>query len=157
MVSNMESDAHPGSALAAAERATAAIWTDYPPTPAWYYPAGGAWVAAFVAVGAAVERPLVALPAALALTLVGVAFTRWYTRYRGVLPRLASAPAEFRPAIRVYLAGCVLLTVAVIGVTYLADRLVAGIVLAFVGTTAALYLYERAYEAAARRTRDRLG
>lgn len=157
MVSIMESDAHPGPALAAAERATAAIWTDYPPTPAWFYPAGGAWVAAMVAVGAVVDRPLLALPAALSLALASFAFTRWYTRYRGVLPRMTSAPAEFRPAILVYLAGCVLLTLAVIGVTYLAEQLVAGVVLAFVGTTAVLYAYERAYEVAARRTRDRLG
>ena len=42
----MESDVSPQEALAAAERATASVWTDYPPTPAWYYPAVGAWAAA---------------------------------------------------------------------------------------------------------------
>ena len=45
----METTPDPYQQLAEAERAAAAPYVDYPPTPAWYAPAVGAWSAAVVA------------------------------------------------------------------------------------------------------------
>jgi hypothetical protein len=152
----MESDVTPAEALAEAERVTARLWTHYPPTPAWYYPAGGAWYAGFVlVVGGLHDRPLLLIVAIAALFALSAWFLRWYTTYRGTFPRLRSAPAEFRPAIRLLVAGHATLLVAV-AVLYVTAGLGAVALLTFCGVTAGLYLYERAYEAAAAATRERL-
>jgi hypothetical protein len=153
----MESDVTPEQALQDAEQATATLWTDYPPTPSWYYPAGGAWSAGFVlALGGLNDQPLLQLVAMAALFALLVWFANWYTRYRGAIPRVGSAPAEFRPAITILIAGVAVL-IGAIALLYVAVGYVAAAALALVGVTAALYTYERAYEAAAAATRERLG
>jgi hypothetical protein len=144
-------------ALGAAERATAALWTDYPRTPSWYYPAAGVWAAAFVLTlgltGASI--PLLAA-AAVGHAAVLALYTRWYTAYRGAVPRAGSAPPEFRRAIRAFVAGFVLLAAAVAVLFATVGSVVAAVV-AGVGVGAGLVAYERAYEAAAAATRRRLG
>jgi hypothetical protein len=157
MVSGMESDATPQQALAAAERATASIWTDYPRTPAWYYPAVGAWAAAVVYTVAGVDSAIVQVPVMLALVGLSAGFMGWYQRYRGAMPRLTSAPAEFRRPIWAYFAVYSLLVAAVIVVGFVLDLPLVAAAGTFVVATAGLYAYEKAYESAARRTKERLG
>src|SRR5688572_8216865 len=110
----METDATPRDALAAAERATASIWTEYPRTPAWYYPAVGAWGAAVVYTVAGVDSSVVQVPVMLALVGLSAGFMGWYQRYRGAMPRLTSAPAEFRRTIWAFFAVYAVLIAAVI-------------------------------------------
>jgi hypothetical protein len=156
MVSIMETDATPQDALAAAERATASIWTEYPPTPAWYYPAVGAWGAAVVYTVAGVDSSAVQVPVMLALMALLGAFIGWYQRYRGAMPKLTSAPPEFRRAILAYLAVYAVLIAAVVVVGFALDQPLAAAAGTFVVATAGLYVYEKAYESAARRTKARL-
>jgi hypothetical protein len=153
----MESDVTPEQALAAAERATAAVWIDYPPTPAWYYPAMGAWWGALVlSLGALYDDPLLLVAPAAVLIGSLAWFVSWYTRYRGTLPKGVSAPKEFRPAIAALAAGEVVMIALAAALCLTAGPLVAALV-TFVGATAGLWVYERAYEAAAAATRERLG
>jgi hypothetical protein len=157
IVSVMESDATPQEALAAAERATASVWTDYPPTPGWYYPGVGVWGAALVYAITGVDSSLVQVPVVLALVAVSAAFMGWYQRYRGAMPRLTSAPAEFRRSIWAFFAVYALLIAAVIVVGFVLDLPVVAAAGTFVVAAAGLYIYEKAYESAARRTKERLG
>jgi hypothetical protein len=157
MVSVMETDATPQEALAAAERATASIWTGYPRTPAWYYPAVGAWGAALVYAVAGVDSSIIQVAVVLALVALSGGFMGWYQRYRGAMPRLTSAPPEFRRTIGAFFAVYAVLIAAVIVVGFVLDRPVAAAAGTFVVATAGLYVYEKAYESAARRTKDRLG
>lgn len=157
MVSNMESETTPHDALAEAERATSSLWTRYPPTPWWYSPAGGAWCAGFVlALGGLHESPLLLVAALAGLLALSLWFRIWYVRYRGTLPRVGSAPAEFRQAITAFGAGTVVLLAATVLVYLAAGYLAAGL-LAFAGSTVGLAVYERAYASAAAATRERLG
>jgi hypothetical protein len=156
MVSSMETDATPQEALAAAERATASVWTDYPPTPAWYYPAVGAWGAVLVYALSGVDSSAVQLPVILALVALSGGFMGWYQRYRGAMPKLTSAPPEFRRAILAFFAVYAVLVAAVVVVGFALDLPLAAAAGTFVVATAGLYVYENAYESAARRTKDRL-
>jgi hypothetical protein len=156
MVSIMETDATPQEALAAAERATASVWTDYPPTPAWYYPAVGAWGAVLVYAISGVDSSAVQVPVILGLTALGGGFMGWYQRYRGAMPKLTSAPPEFRRAILAFFAVYAVLIAAVVVVGFALDLPLAAAAGTFVVATAGLYVYEKAYESAARRTKDRL-
>jgi hypothetical protein len=156
MVSVMETDATPQEALAAAERATASIWTDYPRTPAWYYPAVGAWAAALAYAITGVDSSVVQVPVVLALAALSGAFIGWYQRYRGALPKLTSAPPEFRRSIGAFFAVYALLIGAVLVVGFVLDLPVVAAAATFVVATAGLYAYEKSYESAARRTKDRL-
>jgi hypothetical protein len=157
MVSAMESDATPQEALAAAERATASVWIDYPPTPGWYYPAVGVWAAALVYTMTGIDSSVVQLPVVLALVAASGAFMGWYQRYRGAMPRLTSAPAEFRRSLGAFFAVYALLIAAVIVVGAVLDLPVVAAAGTFVVATVGLYIYEKAYESAARRTKERLG
>jgi hypothetical protein len=157
MVSTMESDPTPQQAIVEVERATATLWTAYPPTPGWYCPAVGAWCAALVLVVGGLRGSPVALVASLAgLAALSAWYRVWYTRYRGTLPRLGSAPDEFRPAVAAFIAGTSVVVVAT-ALTYLLVGYVAAALLAFVVVTAGLAVYERAYATAAAATRARLG
>jgi hypothetical protein len=155
MVSCMENDATPQQALAEAERATAALWTDYPPTPSWYYPAVAAWATGYVLAFGALDNLAVLGAASVALGLLAVVFVRWYTNLRGTIPRRQSAPAEFKSAIRAYLLGYILILGATAALFLTVGYLVAAAFM-FVTSTAGLWFYERAYERAAGRTRERL-
>ncbi|HEY8525490.1 MAG TPA: hypothetical protein VIL48_11030 [Acidimicrobiales bacterium] len=154
----MESDATPQQALAQAERATAAVWYDYPPTPWWYCPGAGAWHAAFpLAIGGLRDAPALLLVALAALMAVAAGFTTWYTRYRGAMPRVGGAiPAEFRPAVVAFGGGYLTLLVGV-AIVFVTAGYGAAAIVALVGVTAGFAVYERAYAAAAAATRARVG
>lgn len=153
----MESDAFDlAEAQRTAERAEAAPSVDYSPTPRWYFPAFGAWVAAYVALlGAGVHPAIVVVGMVLLAMLVG-AYLGWYQSRAGAMPRLLGGPREFRHAYLWYFLGLAALTGLVALVWLLAGHL-AAVVTAFAGTTVGSYGYERAYATAARRTRERLG
>jgi hypothetical protein len=156
MVSIMETDATPQEALAAAERATASVWTDYPPTPAWYYPAVGAWGAVLVYAISGVDSSAVQVPVILGLVALSGGFMGWYQRYRGAMPKLTGAPPEFRRAIVAFFAVYAVLIAAVVVVGFALDLPLVAAAGTFVVATAGLYVYEKAYESAARRTKARL-
>lgn len=154
----MESDAFDlTEAQRTLERAEAAPYVDYPPTPWWYYPAFGAWSAAYVALLGLWDDHSVLLVAGMVLLAAVIGgFLGWYQRYHGAMPRPFRGPREFRPAYAFYGLG----TAAVVGLVTAAWLLVghpAAIVTAFAATALALHGYERAYATAARRTRERLG
>jgi hypothetical protein len=153
----MESDATPQEALAAAERAVTSVWTDYPATPAWYYPGVAAWAAAVVYTAAGIDSSLVQIPLMLALCGLNGLFIGWYRSYRGAMPRLGGAPPEFRRSIAAFFVAYALLIAAVVVVAFVLDQPVAAAAGTFVVVAAGLYVYERAYESAARRTRTRVG
>ena len=154
MVSIMESDFTPRQALAEAERGAVAAWIDYPPTPWWYFPGMGAWVTAWVLVLTEL-RGLWLVTAELATVVIGSGFLGWYRRVRGAWPKITNSPKEFQHAIRGYLAGVVVLVLTVILLAVVAGAIVAAPV-AFVGVTGGLLWYEKAYERAATRTRQRV-
>jgi hypothetical protein len=156
MVSVMESDRlDPTQARRIAERAEAAPYVDYPPTPWWYAPSVGLWAAALVLMtGAAPDGPLSAL-GIVALVVLEGAFLRWYFRYHGAVPSLRHAPPEFRPAFARYAVG-VVATVGLVACGWLLAGPWLAASVALVSVTVGLVLYERTFAAAARRTRERL-
>jgi hypothetical protein len=151
----MESD-EIRAALRDADRAEAAPWTDYPPTPRWYPPAVGVWAALLTLVFTGFDdHHSLRLGAIMALIAVELGFVRWYVRYRnGVMPT-GPAPREFRGAIVRFVAGA---AVIVSGAAALAAVVAAWLAAGFalIATTVLLAWYERAYADAARRTRERL-
>jgi hypothetical protein len=150
----MESD-EMREALREADRAEAAPWTDYPPTPRWYPPAVGVW-AALVTLAVTEMDGRLGLPAVLALIAVELAFVRWYVRYRGGVMPTGRAPREFRRAIVWFVAGALVAVLGALVLVVTVDRW-AGAAFALVAATATIAWYERAYADAARRTRERLG
>jgi hypothetical protein len=141
-------------ALREADRAEAAPWTDYPPTPRWYPPATGAWAAGLTVALAGLEGGDRGA-AVLVLLAVECCFLAWYLRYRGGAMPTGWAPREFRRAIALFLGAIALIAVAVSGLALLAGAW-AGAVLALVAVTGVVTWYERAYADAARRARERL-
>ena len=156
MLSNMESSAEARSALAIAERASAAPYIDYPPTPAWYAPSVGAWVGLLVLAGyGASNRPAIFVPLLLVLVAAECAFLAWYRRYRQTMPSMRAVPPEIQAAFLRY--GIGLVVVVGIGtVLYLFVSPYAAAAAAFGLVTAGLALYERDYANAAAAARDRL-
>lgn len=142
--------------LKEAERAAAAVYIDYPPTPKWYPPAVGAWLAAMVVTCShIVERSLKWSAALVVLLALEAAFFCWYRRYRGTWPTLTDVPAEIGRAMSRYAVGLAVLVAAIVGVG-LIGGLPAAAAVAFVGTTAGLHAYERTYARAAEAARERL-
>jgi hypothetical protein len=153
----MESDLSPQGALDEAERAIAVLWTDYPPTPWWYFPALGAWAGAMVlALTGLWDRPVVFAPLLVVLVALEGAFIWWIQQERGTWPRLRGAPAEFQPAIKGYFVGVALLLATIVA-TYFALGPVVAATVTVLWVTFGLLVYHRCYEAAARATRERLG
>lgn len=140
-------------ALREAERAEAAPWTDYPPTPRWYPPATGLWAGALILALGGLHDSTRSL-AVLALLVVELAFIRWYTRYRGGMWPTGRPPREFRPAIAWLLAGIVLILAGALALPVVS--LAVSALFVAVVTTAVVGRYEAAYAAAARRARERL-
>ena len=140
--------------LREADRAEAAPWTDYPPTPRWYPPAVGAWAALLTLAFTELDGGLQWLALA-ALIGAELGFVRWYVRYRNSVMPTGRPPREFRGAIALFVAAAAVL---VLGTGALAALVApwAGAAFAFVGTTLVIAWYERAYADAARRTRERL-
>jgi hypothetical protein len=156
MVADMESDPDPRQLLAEAERAGAAPYVDYPPTPAWFAPVVGAWAAAMVlTIGAMGDRPLVAVPVLIVLIALEGGFFAWYRRYRRTNPSLTNAPPEIAVAMRRYAVGVVVVLAACV-VAYVVAGPVLAAGVAFVTVTIGLVLYERQYAEAAAATRERL-
>jgi hypothetical protein len=157
MLSAMESYAEARSALAVAERAGAAPYIDYPPTPKWYPAAVGAWLAAMVLTGhGASENVAVFAPVLVVLLALEAAFFTWYRRRWRTWPAMKGAPKEITAAYRRYYAGCAVAFAVGVAVYVLVSPYAAA-ALAFVVTTVGLTLYERHYEQAAEATRRRLG
>ncbi|CAI9407360.1 hypothetical protein [Nocardioides sp. T2.26MG-1] len=140
-------------ALHEADRAEAAAWTDYPPTPRWYPPATGLWAAGLTLVFGGLDGSARAL-ALLALVVVEVGFIRWYTGYRGGMWPTGRPPREFRPAIA-WLLGALAVVVAA-ALASATVSLGAAALLVAVAVTLLVARYERAYADAARRARERL-
>lgn len=154
----MESDAFDlAEAQRTAERAEAAPYVDYPPTPWWYYPASGAWVAAYVGLlGLWDRQPVLLVGGMVALSAVVGGWLSWYQRYHGAMPRPFRGPRELRTAYVVYVLVSLAVVALVAGAWQVAGHL-AAVVTGFVVTAIGLYAYERSYAGAARRVRERLG
>ncbi|WP_328991421.1 hypothetical protein OG394_34630 [Kribbella sp. NBC_01245] len=152
----MESDAR--EQLAMVERAEAAPYVDYPPTPWWYFPSVGLWAAALIAAFAWWrENTVLFIGTIVVLVALEGAFIAWMSRRHGALPMpgRGTPPAEIAVVWRGYFAG-VAVVVAVVGlVWWLAGPPVAAPV-TFVLVTAGLVLYERRYAVAAAKVRERL-
>lgn len=151
----MESTPTPDEVLRATDRAAAAPWTDYPPTPLWYPPITGVWAGLLVVViGQRDTHPAITLFGLLGLIAAEYAFVLWYRRYRGTMPASAP-PAEFRPAI----ARLILGAAAVAGAAWLTGHFLglipAAAVVVFL-VTLLIAWYETAYAAAAAAARARL-
>lgn len=153
----MESDRlDPREARRIAERAEAAPYVDYPPTPWWYAPVVGLWSAALLLnLSLAGSHTAIAVPAILILVTLEGAAIGWYFRRYGAVPSMRRPPAEFRRALAGYAVGC-LAVVALVALAWHTTGPPVAALLAGVLVTIGLLVYERSYAAAARRTRDRL-
>lgn len=162
MLATMESDrdgpmVDPGVLLAEAERAAAAPYVDYPPTPWWFFPGAGLWVGAMVlAIANMPERPALSVVAVLVLVMVEIGFFTWYRKRRGTSPTLRDAPVEVSRAMRRYWIGLSVVIIIGVLVAWLASVVAAAAVLA-IAVTIGLVLYERDYGRQAAATRQRLG
>jgi hypothetical protein len=156
ILSNMESYAEARSALAVAERAGAAPYIDYPPTPKWYPAAVGAWLAAVILTcHGASERPAIFIPLLVALLVAEFAFIAWYRRRWQTWPSMRNAPKEIRSAYRRYaLTATPAFAAGIALYAFLGPYTAAAF--AFVVTTVGLTAYERHYHHAAEATRRRL-
>lgn len=136
-------------ALREADRAEAAPWVEFPPTPWWYVPAASLWAGSLVLALAFDNKALF-----FALIALELLFLAWYRRYRRLWPT-GSAPQELRrPIVAMVVAlagsiGATLLVHALAGPWWAAATMT-------LTTAGILAWYERAYVAAARRTRERL-
>lgn len=139
--------------LRGAERAEAAPWTDYPPTPRWYPPATGIWAGALTLTFGGLDDLTRSL-AILGLVGVEVAFIRWYTAYRGGMWPTGRPPREFRPAIAWFLTGLAVIAAGALALAIVS--LGAAALWVVVAVTLLVARYERAYAEAARRARERL-
>ncbi|MXG88470.1 hypothetical protein [Nocardioides flavescens] len=150
----METDRDARELLREADRAEAAPWVDFPPTPGWYPPAVGAWGAAMVLALGLLDGPVGAV-VVVALALVEVAFIRWYRHYRGTMPT-GAVPREMRPAMLAFMAAVLVIVVGAGALTMTGHAWLAAALVLVVGT-AVVWWYERAYAAGAARVRARLG
>lgn len=142
-----------------AERAAAAPYVSYPPTPWWYSPVIGAWFAAMLAVLAQWSRgsSFVVGLALIGLSGLEVGFIRWMMKRHGAMPwpGKGTPPPEIKRLWNRYFLGglAVVALVAAVwwqfGVWFAAGA-------AFVLVTGGLYWYERAYLVAAAEVRTRL-
>lgn len=152
MLSTMETNEARESHLIA-ERAELAPWLDYPRSPWWYPPAGGAWA---VAVGASASAE--GWPQALLLPLMALAagYFGWARRSWGTWPRLDSMPTEFRRPAGLFVGLVFAVTVGSTALLHVVDQTLSAVVLGL-GVAAVLAWYEEAYAAASRRLASRLG
>ncbi len=154
----MESDPRDAllEAQRAAERGEAAPYVDFPPTPAWFPPAGGLWAGALVtAIASAGSHERLAILGIMVLLVVQVLFMKWYSRHHGALPSPQGAPPEFVSAFRRYKIGVAVVLAATTTTWVLLGPWWAALTTAVL-VTIGLMLYEKAYAAAAARTRERL-
>lgn len=157
MVSDMESNRlDPAEARRIAERAEAAPYVDYPPTPWWYYPVVGAFMAVLAYL---TTRTLTggasATPGVFLLLAGELLFIRWLSRRQGALPSFRHPPTEFRSVLTRFVVGAVVV-VAVVAIAGALGGPLASAATAFVAVTVGLVAYERTFATAADRLRERL-
>ena len=144
--------------LAAAERGAAAPYVEFPPTPWWYPPVVGAWVAALIGTFTWWrENAVLFTGALLVLVAAEVLFVFWLRRRHGAFPTPGGGtpPAEIAAVRRGFLIAVPVLAVAV-GLGWWLVGVPAAAGVAFVLVTAGLIRYERRYAGAAARVRERL-
>ncbi|MER7006214.1 hypothetical protein ABT297_24655 [Dactylosporangium sp. NPDC000555] len=140
------------------ERAAAAPYVQYPPTPWWYAPIVGAWTAAFIAGFAWWRENGAIFTAWLGILLAAEAlFLIWMRRRHGALPMPGHGkpPAEIAAVWRGYFVGVAAIAVLVALAWWFGGVPVAAAA-AFALVTAGLVIYERKYAIAAGKVRDRL-
>ncbi|TWD78986.1 hypothetical protein FB561_0034 [Kribbella amoyensis] len=153
----MENDAR--EQLRILERAEAAPYISYPPTPRWYAPAIGAWAAAFIGAFTWWRENTPLFAASLAgLILLELVFVTWMQRRHGALPMPGRGrpPAEIGRVWSRYFVG-LLVVCALVGLAWWRIGVAAGAATAFVTVTAGLAYYEYCYAQAAAEVRKRLG
>ncbi|ORM30215.1 hypothetical protein [Williamsia sp. 1135] len=153
----MESD-EARELLRLAERAEAAPYLDYPPTPWWYYPVIGAWAAGMIGdFGWWRESIPLFVGTLVVLIIAEIVFVTWMQRRHGSLPQpgRGSPPAEIGVEWRNYFLALPIVTVVVAVAWWLGGVLTAAVV-AFVLITCGLVIYEKRYARAADAVRARL-
>lgn len=156
-LSGMESD-EARELLRVAERAEAAPYLDYPPTPWWYYPVIGAWAAGMIGAFTWWRESIPLFVGTLVVLIVAeIVFLNWMQRRHGALPRpgRGSPPAEIGVEWRNYFVALPIVAVVVAGAWVLGGVLAAAGV-AFVLITGGLVIYEKRYARAAEAVRARL-
>ena len=154
MVSTMESDELRDAQLLA-ERAEVAPWLDYPASPWWYAPAGGAWFGALVAASA--DGGEQRSPAfTFVLFALAAGFFWWARRRWGTWPRMSSMPPEFHRPATTFAVAVVILFIGGMGLAASAGDIVA-VPLVAVTVAALLRWYDHAYAEASERAAVRLG
>ncbi|WP_144120798.1 hypothetical protein [Catellatospora sichuanensis] len=144
--------------LKAAERGAAAPYVDYPPTPWWYAPSVGAWVAAMIGTFTWWrENAGLFVGSLAALIAVETLFIVWMRRRHGALPMpgKGTPPAEIAGVWRGYAAALPVIALLVALAWWFAG-VPAAAGAAFVLVTVGLAVYERRYADAAAQTRARL-
>jgi len=145
--------------LRAAERAAAAPYISYPPSPWWYMPVVGAWLAAFIAVFARWSEGSDVLVGAglVVLIVLEIVFVRWmYTRHGAMpWPGMGTPPPEIGRLWRWYFIAA-LAVVAVVAAVWWQIGVAAASATAFVLVTAGLVWYEKAYAKASAAVKSRL-
>ncbi|WP_155389205.1 hypothetical protein [Catellatospora paridis] len=144
--------------LKAAERGAAAPYVDYPPTPWWYAPAVGAWVAAMIGTFTWWrENAGLFVGSLVALIAVEILFITWMRRRHGALPMpgKGTPPAEIAGVWRGFAAALPVIALLV-AATWWLGGVPAAAAASFVLVTAGLAVYERRYAVAAADTRARL-
>lgn len=153
MLSTMESTR---DTLLEAERAAAAPYLAYRPTPWWLAPGVGLLfgVAVFLDGGGAISQivgTIVLLGGMLTLVV-------WQSRRHGALPRFGrDLPREFRLPIAEYVVEAVVVLFAGLALSQGLDLAWFGGLVAFIGMTATVTRYEHNWRAAEPKVRRRLG
>ncbi|WP_207843167.1 hypothetical protein [Williamsia soli] len=153
----MESD-EARELLTVAERAEAAPYLDYPPTPWWYYPVIGAWVAGMIGAFAWWRESIPLFVGTLVVLIIAeIAFITWMQRRHGSLPQpgRGKPPAEIGVVWRGYFTALPVVALLVAAAWWVGGVVIAAAV-AFVLVTGGLVIYEKRYERAAAATRARL-
>lgn len=136
------------------DRAQAATWLHYPPTPWWWAPYFAAWTAALVLSVGYLPGWGSAL-ANLALVAASGFLISYQRRHRGTWPT-GSIPRELHRPLWTLLGGSVVLAAVATALGFLVSVWASAVVTgALVG--ALVWWYERAYARAAERARRRLG
>ncbi|MEZ5375753.1 MAG: hypothetical protein R2733_04515 [Acidimicrobiales bacterium] len=152
----MESEAAPTplTQLDDLRKAQVLAHTRYPKLGPWYPPLFGAAAAGWVA---AYALPVWgSLLVWVVLGSTAGALMRWYVAKRGAAPNPMQAPAPIKHEMVIYLVGLTILIGAILA-AYLAIGWWAGALVAFVGFTIGIAVYERRYAEAAHRAEVEAG